>query len=172
MRSPDVGSRPSSTQLSRAPAEGEPKIDWGRLDAMTEAERHAAAMADPDVHPMTDAEWARARRVPQVKVIRRAFKRSQEEFAVTSSQTPRHAPICTSSPASRRWSAKRSRHAKSRSLESGAASVGRVSNPPLQRGAITQRAAASLDQLPFSGSRVPLLLPPPARLSARHLCRA
>jgi putative transcriptional regulator len=62
-------------------AKGEPKTDWSGFDAMTEAERHAAAMADPDARPMTDAEWARARRVPQVKIIRRAFKLSQEEFA-------------------------------------------------------------------------------------------
>ena len=48
---------------------------------MTEAERHAAAMADPDARPMTDEEWARARRVPRVNIIRRAFKLSQEEFA-------------------------------------------------------------------------------------------
>src|ERR1700757_1125439 len=62
---------------------GKPKIDWSRVDAMTEAERHAAAMADPDARPMTDAEWARAPRVPQVSVIRRALKLSQEQFATT-----------------------------------------------------------------------------------------
>jgi putative transcriptional regulator len=56
-------------------------IDWSRLDAMTEAERHAAAVADPDARPMTDEEWARSRPVPRVKIIRRAFKLSQEEFA-------------------------------------------------------------------------------------------
>jgi putative transcriptional regulator len=36
------------------------KIDWSRLDAMTEAERHAAATADPDARPMTDEEVTRA----------------------------------------------------------------------------------------------------------------
>src|SRR5205807_5862568 len=46
---------------------GKPKIDWSRVNAMTEAERHAAAMADPDARPMTEAEWARAPRVPQVQ---------------------------------------------------------------------------------------------------------
>jgi len=55
-------------------AKGKPKIDWSRVDAMTEAERHAAAMADPDARPMTDAEWARAPRVPQVSIIRRALR--------------------------------------------------------------------------------------------------
>jgi putative transcriptional regulator len=64
-------------------AKPKPKIDWSRADAMTEAERHAAAMADPDIRPMTDEEWARAPRVPQVSVIRRALKLSQEQFAAT-----------------------------------------------------------------------------------------
>jgi putative transcriptional regulator len=58
-------------------AKGKPKIDWSRVDAMTEAERRAAAMADPDARPMTDAEWAGAPRVPQVSVIPRALKLSQ-----------------------------------------------------------------------------------------------
>jgi putative transcriptional regulator len=66
------------------------KIDWSRVDAMTEAERHAAAMADPDARPMTDEEWARAPRVPQVKIIRRALKLSQEDFA-----TRFHIPLGT-----------------------------------------------------------------------------
>jgi putative transcriptional regulator len=38
-------------------------------------------MADPDNKPMTDAEWAAGPRVPQVRVIRRALRLSQEEFA-------------------------------------------------------------------------------------------
>src|SRR5262245_9318687 len=62
-------------------AKGSRKIDWSRVDSMTEAERHAAAMADPDAQPMTDEEWARAPRVSQVSVIRRALRLSQEQFA-------------------------------------------------------------------------------------------
>jgi putative transcriptional regulator len=57
---------------------------------MTDEERHAAAMADPDARPMTDKEWARARRVPRAWIIRRAFKLSQEEFAAQF-----HIPIGT-----------------------------------------------------------------------------
>jgi putative transcriptional regulator len=49
---------------------------------MSEAEVHAAAMADPDARPMTDEEWARARKVPRVRTIRRALGLTQEEFAV------------------------------------------------------------------------------------------
>ena len=54
---------------------GKRKIDWSRVDAMTKAERHAAAMADPDARPMTDKEWARAPRVPTAHQGRRAFTR-------------------------------------------------------------------------------------------------
>jgi len=66
------------------------KHDWSRVDAMTDEERHAAAMADPDARPMTEEEWARARPVPRVSIIRRAFRLSQEEFAAQF-----HIPIGT-----------------------------------------------------------------------------
>lgn len=36
---------------------------------------------DPDNSPLTDSELRRMRRTPQVRVIRRALKLSQEEFA-------------------------------------------------------------------------------------------
>jgi len=48
---------------------------------MTEAERHAAASKDPDAQPLTPERMARMKRTPQVRVIRRALKLSQEEFA-------------------------------------------------------------------------------------------
>ncbi|MGO8831228.1 MAG: helix-turn-helix domain-containing protein [Roseiarcus sp.] len=57
------------------------KHDWSRFDAMTEAERHAAALADPDAQPLTPERLARMKRTPQVKVIRRALGLSQEDFA-------------------------------------------------------------------------------------------
>ena len=66
------------------------KIDWSRVDSMTDSERHAAAIADLDARPMTDEEWARAPRVPPVGIIRRALRLSQEEFAATF-----HIPIRT-----------------------------------------------------------------------------
>ena len=66
------------------------KHDWSRVDTMTDEERHAAAMADPDARPMTEEEWARARPVPRVSIIRRAFRLSQEEFAAQF-----HIPIGT-----------------------------------------------------------------------------
>jgi putative transcriptional regulator len=55
--------------------------DWRRFDGMTAAERHAAAVGDPDAQPLTAEDMARLRRTPQVRVIRRALKLSQEDFA-------------------------------------------------------------------------------------------
>lgn len=57
------------------------KNDWQHFDAMTEAERHAAALSDPDAQPITPENIRRMKRTPQVKVIRRALGLSQEEFA-------------------------------------------------------------------------------------------
>jgi putative transcriptional regulator len=58
-----------------------PKADWSRFDAMTEAERLAAAKADPDCRPVSKARLKRARRVPDVAAIRREIGLTQEEFA-------------------------------------------------------------------------------------------
>ena len=55
--------------------------DWSRFDSMTEAERHAAAVGDPDAQPLTPQDLQRMRRTPQVRVIRRALNLSQEQFA-------------------------------------------------------------------------------------------
>ena len=58
-----------------------PKSDWAAADAMTEAERHAAAIADPDAQPATDGQLARMRRVPDVAAIRASFGLSIDDFA-------------------------------------------------------------------------------------------
>ena len=55
--------------------------NWNRFDAMSEAERHAAAINDPDAQPLTPGDTEHLRRTPQVRVIRRALKLSQEDFA-------------------------------------------------------------------------------------------
>ena len=55
--------------------------DWNRFDGMTEAERHDAAVRDPDAAPLTPDDMKRMRRTPQVRVIRRALNLSQEDFA-------------------------------------------------------------------------------------------
>ena len=59
----------------------EDKTDWKRLRGMTEEEVHAAALADPDAQPLTDADLARMKRVPRIKTLRRALRLTQEEFA-------------------------------------------------------------------------------------------
>jgi putative transcriptional regulator len=55
--------------------------DWPHLDAMTDQEAEANALADPDNPPMTQEQLRAAHRMPQVKVIRRAFRLTQEEFS-------------------------------------------------------------------------------------------
>jgi putative transcriptional regulator len=48
---------------------------------MTDAEVHAAALSDPDAQPLTDEDFQRMKPVPRAKVIRRALRLTQEEFA-------------------------------------------------------------------------------------------
>ncbi|WP_165220083.1 helix-turn-helix domain-containing protein [Affinirhizobium pseudoryzae] len=57
------------------------ETDWPHLRAMTNEEAEANALADPDNPPMTQDELRAAPRMPQVKVIRRAFRLTQEEFS-------------------------------------------------------------------------------------------
>jgi putative transcriptional regulator len=67
--------------MKKADASKRPKIDWSRFDAMTDQERHAAALADPDAQPLTETDLARMKCTPQVKIIRRALGLSQEDFS-------------------------------------------------------------------------------------------
>ena len=81
-----VAKRQSDGSLVQVLADGttrplEDKMDWARLRAMTDEEVHAAAMADPDARPMTDAEWDAVPKVPRAKTLRRALGLTQEEFA-------------------------------------------------------------------------------------------
>jgi putative transcriptional regulator len=57
------------------------KHDWSRLDAMTEAEKHAAALSDLDNRPLSERDMKRMKRTPRAKIIRRALGLSQEGFA-------------------------------------------------------------------------------------------
>lgn len=54
--------------------------DWKRVDAMKDDESEANALADPDNQPMTQEQLRSAPRMPQVNVIRRALRLTQEEF--------------------------------------------------------------------------------------------
>ena len=64
--------------------------DWSRFDAMTDAQRHAAALDDPNAQPLTPADHAAMKPVPRVKTLRRALGLTQEEFA-----TRYHIPLGT-----------------------------------------------------------------------------
>ncbi len=56
-------------------------FDWSRFDALTDEEVHAAALSDLDARPWTDDQLAKAKRTPRVRIIRRALRLTQEEFA-------------------------------------------------------------------------------------------
>src|SRR5271157_3147981 len=58
-----------------------PESDWRAFDAMTEEERHQAVLSDLDAPPATEAQLARARRVPTVRTLRKKVNLTQEEFA-------------------------------------------------------------------------------------------
>jgi putative transcriptional regulator len=66
------------------------KHDWSEADALTDAEIHAAALADPDAQPLTPERLVKMRRVARTKSLRRALGLSQEEFA-----TRYHIPLGT-----------------------------------------------------------------------------
>ena len=59
----------------------EPFPDPGPLPHLTEDEINAAALTDPDNPPRTPERAKHLKRVPQVKVMRRALRLTQEEFA-------------------------------------------------------------------------------------------
>src|SRR6266545_2375189 len=58
-----------------------PKTNWHVFDAMSEEARHQAVVSDPNCPPATEAQLARARRVPSVRALRKKLKLTQEEFA-------------------------------------------------------------------------------------------
>jgi len=48
---------------------------------MTDEEVYAAALSDPDAQPLTEEDFARMKHTPRAKIIRRALRLTQEEFA-------------------------------------------------------------------------------------------
>jgi putative transcriptional regulator len=55
--------------------------DWRRLDAMTDEEIAAAALADPDNPPLTDEQLAQFRRPARAMMVRRKLRMTRETFA-------------------------------------------------------------------------------------------
>lgn len=74
--------RKGSITRFRLNAKKPPKTDWRAFDAMSEDERHRAARSDADAPPATEAQLARARRVPSVRALRQKLNLTQEEFAI------------------------------------------------------------------------------------------
>lgn len=79
----------NTTKITRRQAKSA-KTDWTRFDAMTDAQRHRAALSDPDARPLTQDDFRRMKRTPRAKIIRRALGLNQEDFAVRY-----HIPIGT-----------------------------------------------------------------------------
>jgi len=50
------------------------KQNWSKFDAMSDQEKRAAALSDPDALPLSDEDMKRMRRTPQAKIIRRTLK--------------------------------------------------------------------------------------------------
>jgi putative transcriptional regulator len=61
--------------------EGGTERPFPDMPPMTDEEVEAAALSDPDSPPLTEEDFARMKRTPQVKIIRRALRLTQEEFA-------------------------------------------------------------------------------------------
>jgi len=57
------------------------KTDWARVNAMTDEEVMAAALADPDAQPLTPDQLAKMRRISRVKVLRQRLGMTRAEFA-------------------------------------------------------------------------------------------
>ncbi len=55
-------------------------FDWSRADAMTDAQIHAAALADPDAQPLTAKQLAEMKPISRVKLLRVKLRLTQEQF--------------------------------------------------------------------------------------------
>ncbi len=71
----------AAATMTRKTNKASDNFDWSRFDALTDEQVHAAALADPDAQPWTEDQLAKAKRTPRVKIIRRALKLTQEQFA-------------------------------------------------------------------------------------------
>lgn len=93
----------ATTQVILNPGDPRPSPvngDWGRLEARTDAEVEAAALADPDAQPLSVSDLAGMRRVSRVRVLRQRLGMTQTAFAEAF-----HLPLTTL----RDWEQRRSR---------------------------------------------------------------
>ncbi len=83
--------RSGDGQLVRVLPDGsETVLEKKPVRAMTEAESHSAALGDPDARPLPPEELTRMKPMPRARIIRRALRLTQEEFALRY-----HIPIGT-----------------------------------------------------------------------------
>jgi putative transcriptional regulator len=75
--------KPDTISVTLRPGDPLPvgETDWARLDAMTDDEVTAGALADPDAQPLTDAQLARMQLVSRVRAIRERTGLTQAQFA-------------------------------------------------------------------------------------------
>jgi len=57
------------------------RFDWSRADAMTAAQIHTAAVADPDAQPLTEAQLSKMKPMSRVKLLRVRLHLTQEQFS-------------------------------------------------------------------------------------------
>lgn len=79
-------SRKRITKISLGPDDPVPAgdTDWAMVDAMTEDDVMARALADPDAQPLTAEQLARMRpAIPDVAALRERLGLTQEQFART-----------------------------------------------------------------------------------------
>ncbi len=69
-----------NTTTFRLDPNNPPTVDWSQLDALTDEEKHAAALIDADAQPATEEQLARGKRT-YIKHLRRRLGLTQEEFA-------------------------------------------------------------------------------------------
>jgi len=62
-------------------SKGKTSQDWSAFDAMTDQERHAAALSDPDAQPTPEGKPIQVRRRPLSWQVRRQLGLTQEQFA-------------------------------------------------------------------------------------------
>ncbi len=56
------------------------RTDWAAFHAMSDEEREAAALSDPDAQPLSEDALARARQGPPPRIVRFRLKLSREDF--------------------------------------------------------------------------------------------
>src|SRR5262245_13813309 len=76
---PNGTNMPSKTHQNNESPGAPSQTDWTGLDAMSDEEAEAAALADPDAPPL--APGRRLHRIAKVKRVRWALKLSREAFA-------------------------------------------------------------------------------------------